>query len=126
MNNHCSNEKAVLLKKITQLTKKLQSKVKQSNNGTPNNNAIQAMQKLTLQIYRTTERLKLIECQIKNCKKETKEIINDTVKMAEENKNPHLSFFKKYEKIFKNDKNFTAKNLNQYDIESLKLRQLIK
>jgi hypothetical protein len=114
MTEKCSNERNVLFKKIKGLTKKLQKATEK--------NDFKTMYELTLKMYQTAERLKLVECQINHCKKDTKELIKATFKIGKNNPAIDQVFLEKYKKLFKNDKNLTAHNVNQFDIDGLHLK----
>lgn len=125
---NCKKEKEILTKKVAKLSKELQNIALKHNKNRDHSDMIKEVEKiqdLTKQIYNTTERLKFVECQAKNCKKETNDIINLTMNMYKNNpqlQNPKVKqYINKYSNFFKNPKNFTAKNLNQYDLDSLDL-----
>jgi tRNA G37 N-methylase Trm5 len=125
--SHCNKEQANLLAKAKIFSQDLQ-KIMENQDMSPIAKA-KKIQEVTMKIYKTTERLKFTECQIKNCKEETKDAIKAIIHIYENSPEELKShkvvkaFFKKYSKIL--EKDFTAKELIQYDIDSLKFKKVI-
>ena len=111
----CKKERASIeakrAKYLTDLTKLLQNKSIK--------NKTQKIQALTTKLYKCDERLKLVECQLKNCYKETDNMIKMSISHALQNPQSKMyNVAKKYQKVFK--KGLTAKNVTEYDIAALK------
>jgi hypothetical protein len=111
----CAKERASIESKrakyLTDLTKILQNKSIK--------NKTQKIQALNVKLYRCNERLKLVECQLQNCYKETDNMIK--LSIAHSLQNPQSKMYnvaKKYQNIFK--KGLTPKNVTEYDIAALK------
>ena len=86
----------------------------------------QKLKNLTLKFYKNQERMKLLDCQLKKCYKQTDNLLKKTLSTVIDTKDNSPSLIKhaqKYQRIFKNK--ITAKDLNQYDIDSLKMVGLV-
>lgn len=125
---HCSKEKAILTQKAAQFKQELDQILKEETNPIIRT---QKMQKISLKILKTAERLKLVECQMKNCKEDTRAIIKLTKNMYDNlpaSIKAHKiikAFHKKYAKFLENEHNFTTKMITQYDIDGLKLWNVV-
>lgn len=121
---HCKLQKDELAK---QQNKYMDDLIKiGSDKGTTNSEKKKKLKNTTLKLYKCNERMKLIDCQLKNCYKETDKLVKKTIHHALHNDAlaPSVKrYAKKYQKTFKNK--ITAKTLNQYDIDGLKMVGLL-
>ena len=111
---NCKQQRAKIEKKQKQHLKEL-IKVLNSKSQDKEKKA----KELTIKMYKSNERMKLIQCQLDKCYVQTEKMIKTM--FANILKTPKSSIYKvtkKYDKIFK--KGITAKELLQYDIDAMK------
>ena len=75
---------------------------------------------LTIKLYKSSERLQLITCQLNKCYNETKNLLDFTYKKFIKNeKDPRYKIVKNYKNKF--DKKIIPRYLQKYDIEMVKI-----